>query len=182
MTTKDKLIHSAIKLFSEKGFEATSTTAICKDAGFSSWALFVHFKTKNDLLDFIYLDIKREYFEAANCSLEDKEDIIDIMETAMLQGAQYYLKNPDRFIFIKRFINSPHLSRLAQEEVDKELAPMYNLLNTGKAQGIINDLPNDLIFGLITGAYYGLIEYAIMQNTIIWKWEIEAILKIIKKD
>jgi len=52
-TTKEKLLDSALKLFTEKWFENTSTTAICTDAGFSSWALFVHFKTKNEMLDFL---------------------------------------------------------------------------------------------------------------------------------
>jgi len=130
----------------------------------------------------LYLNIKREYFDAANRELEGVKGIMNIMETAMLQWAQYYLKNPDNFIFIKRFINSPHLSRLAKEEVDKELAPMYELLDAGKAQWLINDLPNDLIFGIITGAYYGLIEYLIESGEELKEEYMHAVLEVIKKD
>lgn len=70
MTTREKLMQSAIKLFSQNGFEATSTNAICKHAGFSAGTLFVHFETKNDLLDSIYLEIKKEYFQAAAAGID----------------------------------------------------------------------------------------------------------------
>jgi AcrR family transcriptional regulator len=66
MNTKERLLSSALTLFSQKGFQATSTTSICANAGFSSGALFVHFKTKNELLDTLYLNIKKEYFLHAN--------------------------------------------------------------------------------------------------------------------
>jgi len=53
MPTRDRLLTEAMKLFSDKGFEATSVSQIEAAAGLSagSGALYRHFKSKDALLD-----------------------------------------------------------------------------------------------------------------------------------
>ncbi len=50
---KRKVIMAALKLFSEKGFDATSTQEIAKESGMSQATIFKYFKTKEDLLEWI---------------------------------------------------------------------------------------------------------------------------------
>ena len=47
---RDKLIESAIKLFREFGFHATSVDRIIEEASVSKKTLYKHFRTKNDLI------------------------------------------------------------------------------------------------------------------------------------
>ncbi|OQY40476.1 MAG: hypothetical protein B6229_01610 [Spirochaetaceae bacterium 4572_7] len=46
MSTKDKLIEAAIKLFEEKGYSGTTTAAIAASAGVADVTLFRHFGSK----------------------------------------------------------------------------------------------------------------------------------------
>lgn len=51
LTEKQKLIlQSAIEIFSQKGYAATSTSEIAKRAGVAEGTIFKHYKTKKDLL------------------------------------------------------------------------------------------------------------------------------------
>ncbi|WP_407272677.1 TetR/AcrR family transcriptional regulator [Radiobacillus sp. PE A8.2] len=51
LTTKQaKIIISAIEIFAEKGYAATSTSEIAKQAGVAEGTIFRHFPTKKDLL------------------------------------------------------------------------------------------------------------------------------------
>ncbi|AKP67794.1 hypothetical protein ABM34_09790 [Companilactobacillus ginsenosidimutans] len=50
---KRKVIMAALKLFSEKGFDATSTQEIAQESGMSQATIFKYFKTKEDLLEWI---------------------------------------------------------------------------------------------------------------------------------
>jgi len=51
LTDKQKLIlQSAIEIFSQKGFAATSTSEIAKRAGVAEGTIFKHYNTKKDLL------------------------------------------------------------------------------------------------------------------------------------
>ena len=47
--TRSKIIASAIKLFSNRGYNAASVDDICADAGISKGAFYHHFKSKQDL-------------------------------------------------------------------------------------------------------------------------------------
>lgn len=51
MTEKQRrILEASIKLFSEKGFHASSTSEIAKAAGVAEGTIFRHFKTKKDIL------------------------------------------------------------------------------------------------------------------------------------
>jgi len=127
-------------------------------AGFSSWALFVHFSSKNELLDTIYLDIKKEYFIAAQKNINFESWVMNILHQWAFQGVKYYVEQPNKFIFMKKFLNSPHLARVTQEVIQKESKAALDLFDAWKRQGCIKDIDNGLIVCLLTNATYGLIE------------------------
>lgn len=47
---EERILEAAIKIFSEKGFSAATTSEIAKDAGVAEGTIFRYFKTKKDLL------------------------------------------------------------------------------------------------------------------------------------
>ncbi len=47
---EEKILRSAIRIFSEKGFSASTTSEIAKDAGVAEGTIFRYFKTKKDIL------------------------------------------------------------------------------------------------------------------------------------
>lgn len=50
-TTKEKILQSALKLFSQKGYLGATTREIAKDAGVAEVTLFRHFNSKEKLLE-----------------------------------------------------------------------------------------------------------------------------------
>jgi AcrR family transcriptional regulator len=54
MNTKEKIFETALNLFAENGFEATSIRDITKATGLSVASFYNHFKSKNELLQAIY--------------------------------------------------------------------------------------------------------------------------------
>jgi AcrR family transcriptional regulator len=64
--TKERILTAALKLFREKGLEATTTRQISKMAGIAEGTLFNYFKTKEDLALFFFqkeTDNLVEWFE-----------------------------------------------------------------------------------------------------------------------
>ncbi|MGC8767086.1 MAG: TetR/AcrR family transcriptional regulator [Brevinematia bacterium] len=53
LSNKDKIISSAIKLFSEKGFDGTSVDEIAKDCGVNKAMIYYYFSSKEGLLNSI---------------------------------------------------------------------------------------------------------------------------------
>jgi AcrR family transcriptional regulator len=68
--TRSKIILSAIKLFSARGFNSASVDEICKDAGISKGAFYHHFKSKQDL----FLALLDEWLQTIDNAIEVSKD------------------------------------------------------------------------------------------------------------
>jgi AcrR family transcriptional regulator len=69
--TRSKIITSAIKLFSNRGFNAASVDVICKDAGISKGAFYHHFESKHALF-LALLDVWLQTIDTAIEASKDK--------------------------------------------------------------------------------------------------------------
>ncbi len=63
-TRREQLLMSAAKLFSEKGYEGTSTEEIARRAGLTKGALYFHFKSKEDMLFALVSSMEDRHREA----------------------------------------------------------------------------------------------------------------------
>ncbi len=76
--TRAKILETAERLFSEKGFDATSIDSISKSVGINKATIYYHFKDKNDILISLYegimADLNRHLNkeQVAGKSLQDK--------------------------------------------------------------------------------------------------------------
>jgi AcrR family transcriptional regulator len=70
---KEKIKEAAIKLFSQKGYSATTMRQIAQKAGLASGSLYNHLKRKSDLLVDIHRDFIDEVIEKTKFSEEDRE-------------------------------------------------------------------------------------------------------------
>src|SRR3954463_2105524 len=59
MTGREKGVRAAVRLFAEKGFEATSVREIVEAAGVTKGGLYHYFESKGDLLFEIYAAMLR---------------------------------------------------------------------------------------------------------------------------
>jgi AcrR family transcriptional regulator len=55
------ILDAAQRVFAERGVGNAPTSAISKAAGISEGSLFTYFKTKDDLLNELYLDMRRDF-------------------------------------------------------------------------------------------------------------------------
>lgn len=57
---KEKIIHTALQLFAQDGYNSVSTAQIAKQAEVSEGLIFRHFGSKQGLLDYIYLEMEKK--------------------------------------------------------------------------------------------------------------------------
>lgn len=64
-TTKEDILHTALKLFAKDGYEAVSVSMIAGELGITKGALYRHYESKRDILDHIVLRMQDRDSEQA---------------------------------------------------------------------------------------------------------------------
>ena len=60
-TTKERILTEALTLFSERGYESVTVAEIAKAVGVKAPALYKHYKSKQDIFDAIFDEMKLSY-------------------------------------------------------------------------------------------------------------------------
>jgi AcrR family transcriptional regulator len=76
-STKEKILHTSIKLFSQAGYKEVSTRAIAKEVGINSASIYFHFNSKKEILDAIYEYYDKQWNEAQ----PDIDELLKLAET-----------------------------------------------------------------------------------------------------
>ena len=82
--TKAKILETAERLFSEKGFDATSIDAISKSVGINKATIYYHFKDKNEILISLFEAILKELNQHLVKGRTTEKSIRDSMKEEIL--------------------------------------------------------------------------------------------------
>lgn len=86
MNTKEKIRHEALKLFSQKGYEAVGVTEIAEAVGIKAPSLYKHFKNKRAIFDSVVQRMNEIDFERAKA--------YEMPEGTVEETAESYKKVP----------------------------------------------------------------------------------------
>ncbi len=146
MDNKDKILKSALKLFIREGFHGTSTAKIANEAGISNGTLFHHFKTKEDLINKLYISIKEEYKTFLLERMEPCETSKSKIKQLWLNCVEWNLENRDGATFFSMFANSPYIDKLSKEEGSRNFTFISEMFHDAiNDETIINVNPNLMI-------------------------------------
>jgi AcrR family transcriptional regulator len=72
---RNAVLDAATRLFAERGLTAAPTSEISKQAGVAEGTLFTYFKTKDDLINALYREIKLELADAMMSDFPRKKNV-----------------------------------------------------------------------------------------------------------
>ena len=92
--TKSLVRATALRLFRERGYAATTMRAIAQEAGVATGNAYYHFASKDHLVQELYLDVTREHALTARAALAQGGDLTSRLRAVLLAGvdsfAQYH--------------------------------------------------------------------------------------------
>lgn len=159
-TSSDKqeaILKTALRLFVERGFFGTPTSLISKEAGVATGTLFFYFRTKEDLIDALYLRVKAEAAEAMCRGLADEPDAKAKLNRLGRNAVAWGTAHPENVKFMEQFAHTPFISKSAQEEGMSRFFFLQDLIEEGKAEGLICDSDPEILIFMMASAFAGLI-------------------------
>jgi AcrR family transcriptional regulator len=141
---------TAKHLFAKKGFYATPTALIAKQAKVSNGILFHYFPTKEALIRAMYFDIKERIFSYAISQIYNGATLKESFYTLWLAAVEWYLESPEDFEFMLQYENSPYFSpKIEREQKYAQLS--IDLISQGLEQGLLKHLDPYFVFRLLFG-------------------------------
>ena len=88
--TKALVRSTALRLFRERGYAATTMRAIAQEAGVATGNAYYHFASKDHLVQELYLDVNREQAAAARAVLAQGGDLTARLRGVLLAGVDAF--------------------------------------------------------------------------------------------
>ena len=141
----ERIFEASIQLINEFGLAQTSMSKIAKKANVSSSTIYVYFENKEDMLNKLYLNVKKKMSRAVFDSFDDSASLQTAFETGLRKYAHFILNNKDYFLFMEQFSNSPLIHNVSRKEGTDLFAPFHNLLEKGKKQNVFKQVDKNLL-------------------------------------
>lgn len=148
---EQKILDASLNLFVEKGFHGTSTAKIAENAGVATGTLFHYFKTKEELINSLYLYTKEIMLNEINDNYDNKKDIKENLKTLWLKSVNFCTNNPYKFQFILIFQYSPFITSLTKKQIETQTESMLETYIKGIEKHEIKEIP----FGLVIDYFWG---------------------------
>lgn len=142
MTTKDRIIETAIELFNQKGTKLISTNHIAAEMGISPGNLYYHFRNKEEIIRAIF-----EQMDAVG--LADYEQIIAVQPAGSLAAMEETFLMIQRFNWRYRFFKRELTALIMNDPVLREghirthrnmLQLIRHSIENSIAQGLLNSM------------------------------------------
>ncbi len=150
------IMNAALRLFTRLGFHGAPTSKIARAAGIGTGTLFHYFSTKEELISQLYLEVKEDLKTAMVEGVGEEDTVRAKIRRLWFNALQWGLNNPDRFMFFAQFRNSPFITTLCKEEAKAHLQFMNAILEEGRKQEVLKNLPPELAADIASGMLLGV--------------------------
>lgn len=160
MDKRELLLEAANKLFVERGLHATPTSAISKEAGVSAGILFHYFKTKDDLIDELYVSIKKEYTSSILSDLDKIHSDLGKLRLIWSNSYNWAIDNDLKFKFLLQVDNTSCAERVkAHPEIIAKYELFHNLIEDYISKDLIKNMDAFFIMGSMFGLITSMVTY-----------------------
>ena len=165
MGKREQILIAAMKLFIERGVQATPMSAISKAANAGMGTIYNYFATKEDLINAIYLFIKKSEIEAIGMSVNPDDSLKVRFLGYYTSFIRFYLKYPEGFAFMDQMQNSPIIQPEIKVEGKAAFQPVFELIRQGKTEGILKDIDEESMLYFLAGTITSYVRKAINDRT-----------------
>lgn len=161
---REKILNTALHLFTTLGFHATPTSQISREAGVSTGTLFHYFPDKNSLIDELYLSIKREMADVIRNEEDTSLPVRHKLENGFRRYIQWGMTYPEKTRFLMQFHHSPNISDAVQSLAFEEFRWLTELYAQAIDDGVLSNNPIHFHMVMTMQILHGILEILTSGN------------------
>ena len=143
---RNAILDAATRLFAERGLTAAPTSEISKQAGVAEGTLFTYFKTKDDLINALYREIKLELADAIMSDFPRKKNVRTRLRHVWDRYVNWGIANPKQRKVLAQLQVSEVLTKESRNAGGTPFVEFQIMIRDAIEQRVFpNDLPVELI-------------------------------------
>jgi AcrR family transcriptional regulator len=143
---RNAILDAATRVFAERGLTAAPTSEISKQAGVAEGTLFTYFKTKDDLINALYREVKLELADAMMSGFPRKKSVRTRLRHVWDSYVNWGVANPEQRKVLAQLQVSGMLSKESIEAGSAPFLEIENMTRDAIQRHILRaDLPIELI-------------------------------------
>jgi AcrR family transcriptional regulator len=158
---REEILSEALKLFVENGYHQTRISDITKRVGIAKGTLFNYFETKEELLNTLYLESKREIYKIMYKPIQLEDHLYTQFKKIWISFVQWGIKNYLKILFILQMQDSPIIDEKVKNEIDSQNQKLMDMHQQGIEQGLFREIPIKIMVKLFFGGMITTIMYLV---------------------
>ena len=143
---RNAILDAATRLFAERGLTAAPTSEISKLAGVAEGTLFTYFKTKDDLINALYREVKLELADAMMSDFPRKKNIRTKLRHVWVRYVNWGIANPRQRKVLAQLTVSEVLTKESRDAGSAPFVEFQAMIRDAIEQRVFrNDVPVELI-------------------------------------
>jgi AcrR family transcriptional regulator len=141
---RNSILSAATKVFAERGLGAP-TAAITSAAGIAEGSLFTYFKTKDELINALYRELKLELAGAMMSGFPRKQSVRHRLEHIWNGYVQWGVANPDQQKVLRQIQVWSGLTQESKQAGSAPFTEIQRMAEDAVSQRIYKDIPQAFI-------------------------------------
>jgi AcrR family transcriptional regulator len=143
---RNAVLDAATRLFAERGLTAAPTSQISKQANVAEGTLFTYFKTKDDLINALYREIKLELADAMMSDFPRKKNVRTRLRHVWDRYVNWGIANPKQRKVLAQLQVSEVLTKESRDAGSAPFVEFQIMIRNAIEQRVFrNDLPVELV-------------------------------------
>jgi len=143
---RNAILDAATRLFAERGLTAAPTSEISKQASIAEGTLFTYFKTKDDLINALYREIKLELADAMMSDFPRKKNVRTRLRHVWDRYVNWGIANPKQRKVLAQLQVSEVLTKESKDAGSAPFVEFQIMIRDAIEQRVFrNDFPVELI-------------------------------------
>ncbi|HHB77793.1 MAG TPA: TetR/AcrR family transcriptional regulator, partial [Saprospiraceae bacterium] len=131
MTKKEKITQTALQLIVNQGIQETPMSQISKVSGVAMGTIYHHFKSKNEIINQIYLDVKKEFGASIMKDVDKKMEYKARFYQIWKNIFNFFYQHELMFRFSQHFGHLPIITETTRQEGLVFYEPVIDFLAEG---------------------------------------------------
>ena len=158
MTKKELILDTTLKLIAENGLNASPMSLIVKTSGVSTGTIYHHFKSKEEIINQIYLNKKKDFQKILEQNKNKKLNFKKEFKSIWLDFYRYFSENPLIYSFTQQISFSPIITDEVKKEGEQFYQYIFKFFQKGIDKNKIIDMDLNLIVQLVLSNILSLVD------------------------